>query len=96
VEHEWLRELGLPVLDARGGWPRVRVECDFRAPLAAGDEVEVFVGVEDVGGSSVVWRFGIFSPDGGTAAEGRMTTVWVGADGKPAPIPPEWRKRLTG
>jgi acyl-CoA thioesterase FadM len=96
VEHEWLRELGLPVLDARGGWPRVRVECDFRAPLAAGDEVEVFVGVEDVGGSSVVWSFGIFSPDGGTAAEGRMTTVWVGADGKPAPIPPEWRKRLTG
>jgi len=96
VEHELLRELGIPVIDARGGWPRARVECDFRAPLAAGDEVEVLVEADEIGESSVAWRFVIFASSGETAARGRMTTVWVGPDGKSAPIPAEWREKLSG
>jgi len=96
VEHELLRELGLPVLDARGGWPRARMECDFRAPLAAGEDVEVLVEVDEVGESSVAWRFEIFARSGETAARGRMTTVWVGSEGRPATIPAEWRECLSG
>ncbi len=96
VEHELLGELGIPVIDAGGGWPRVRVECDFRAPMAAGDEVVVLVEVDKVGESAITWRFEILASSGETAAQGRMTTVRVGPDGKSAPIPAEWRASLLG
>lgn len=96
VEHELLAELGIPLAGAAGGWPRVRVECDFRAPLGAGDEVEVTVVPARVGNGSVEWRFELRRPGGETAAEGRMVTARVGADGKAAAIPGEWRQRLGG
>ena len=95
AEHEHLRELGIPVLDAEhGGWPRVRVECDFSAPLAAGDEIEVLLRVENVGETSLSWGFEILAPGGKPAAKGRFVTVFTGPDGSPAPIPEPWKERL--
>ena len=41
----------------RLGFPAVRVECDFRRPLRYGDPVEIEVAIDDIGESSVVWRF---------------------------------------
>ena len=96
VEHELLGELGIPLLGPDGGWPRVRVECDFRHPAIAGDRIEVAVEVLEAGGSSVVWGFGITGPHGDAVAAGRMVTVWVGPDGKAARISAECRRRMGG
>jgi acyl-CoA thioester hydrolase len=96
VEHELLAELAIPLIGPEGGWPRVRVEADFRAPLQVGDEMEVTITVGAVGKASIDWRFEICGRGGDTAAEGRLVTVRVGADRQPAAIPAEWRRRLGG
>ena len=56
AEHELLGKLDIPLL-ADGGWPRVHVECDYSAPLRAGDDTEITISVEKVGKSSVTWTF---------------------------------------
>jgi len=95
AEHEILRHLGIPVLDAKlGGWPRAHIECDYSAPLAPGDEIEVRLHPESVGESSLTWSFEILSPSGHPAAQGRIVTVHTTPTGHPAPIPPEWRQEL--
>jgi len=93
VEHELLEQLGLPLLGG-GGWPRARLECDFRAPLAAGDPLEVCVAVEAVGRSSVTWRFQLGRPGGPVAADGRVIAVRTGRDGRARALPAAWRRRL--
>lgn len=96
VEHELLAELGIPLIDADGGWPRVRIECDFRSPLAAGDPIEVTVAVAAVGESSVEWSFEIAGPAGATAAAGKIVSVWVGPDQRPNSICQPWRALMGG
>ena len=39
------------------GWPAVKVECDFRAPLRFGDEVDVDVDLTRVGNKSATFRY---------------------------------------
>lgn len=96
AEHEFLRWRGLLVFDKSiGGWPRVNVACDYLRPLAFGDEVETRLSILRLGNSSVTWGFEIVtSATNETAARGSMTTVFLNADGKPAPIPEDWRARL--
>ena len=42
AEHDFLRKRGILVFDrSQGGWPRVKVSCDYKRPLHGGDRVEV-------------------------------------------------------
>lgn len=92
AEHEMLEKLGIPLLEG-GGWPRVRVVCDYKAPLRAGDTAEVALSLADVGNSAVVWKFAI-SCKGRMVAEGEMTAVRVDGEGKAVGLPDAWRNAL--
>lgn len=84
AEHEFLTENGLLVFARdQGGWPRVKVSCDYKQPLLTGDEIEVQLAVSRVGASSVTWDFEILTASGGLAAFGSVTTVRVNHEGRP-------------
>ncbi|MDX2090783.1 MAG: thioesterase family protein [Kofleriaceae bacterium] len=42
------------------GFPAVRAECDFKAPLAFGDTAEIEVSVARLGGKSITFRYRVF------------------------------------
>lgn len=61
AEHAFFRSLGFSVVtknvDPPVGWPRVRAECDFKAPLHFEDEVEVQVLVSEKKSKSLSFVF---------------------------------------
>ena len=78
AEHAFLRDRGVLVFDrAAGGWPRVKVSCDYQKPLQCGDRIEVSLAITRVGNSSVTWDFEVANAAGEIAASGSMTTVRV-------------------
>jgi acyl-CoA thioester hydrolase len=93
----WLIETGL--LDAAGGDPIglvVETGCRYARPLSYPEPVEVGLGVERLGRSSVTYRLGVF-PEGSdsAAAEGHFTHVYVGRESRrPVALPTPWRARL--
>jgi YbgC/YbaW family acyl-CoA thioester hydrolase len=92
AEHELLRAAGVEIHhDAAGEpwlWPRVKVECDYLAPLAFGDEVEIEVRVAARGRSSVTYVHRL-KRAGETVAQGTVTAVCCrrGGDGRPRAVP---------
>jgi 4-hydroxybenzoyl-CoA thioesterase len=54
----------------RIGFPAVRAECDYTAPLAFGDTAEIEVSVARLGGKSLTFRYRIFR-----AADGERARV---------------------
>ena len=95
AEHECLKSRGVLVFDrALGGWPRVNVTCDYHKPLLAGDAIEVRLGIEKIGGSSIVWAFEVINAKGEVAVSGRMTNVRVDHVGNSKPISECERKAL--
>ena len=87
AEHAFLRSCGILVFDrAEGGWPRVKVSCDYKRPLQCGDRIEVRLAISRVGASSVAWDFEVANAAGETAAFGSMTTVRVDPQGRPMEI----------
>jgi acyl-CoA thioester hydrolase len=94
AEHAFLRERGIPIISrGEGGWPRVHVSCDFKSPLRFDDVIEVQLGIERIGAASVNWVFEVLK-DGVVCAFGKMTTVRVDHEGKPAVIDEATRGRL--
>ena len=84
AEHAFLKSRGVLVFDrAQGGWPRVKVSCDFKRPLLTGDRIEVQLAVSRIGASSVTWDFEVLTASGDLAAFGSVTTVRVDHEGKP-------------
>ncbi|HMP83265.1 MAG TPA: thioesterase family protein [Verrucomicrobiota bacterium] len=61
AEHAFFRSLGFSVVtkqvDPPVGWPRVRAECDFKAPLHFEDEVEVHLLVSEKRSKSLSFVF---------------------------------------
>jgi acyl-CoA thioesterase FadM len=63
AEHAFFRSLGFSVVtknvDPPVGWPRVRAECEFKAPLRFEDEFEVHMLVREKKSKSLsfVFRF---------------------------------------
>lgn len=97
AEHAFLSSQGIIVFERDGGgWPRVKVSCDFKRPLKMGDRIEVLLGVSRVGGASVTWEFEILGSDGEISAFGSMTTVRVGSDGKAKILSEDERSKLEG
>ena len=81
---------GLPV------FPRVRVECDFQAPIRVHERWRVSIDRLLVGKTSLDYRFTVENLDAGaTAARGRIVTVALDpATGRPVQLPEELRRAL--
>jgi acyl-CoA thioester hydrolase len=78
-------------------WPRVSVSADYRAAVRFGEEVEVAVGVVEVGASSVTYAFR-FERQGLLVATGKVVAVRClmrrGQKPLPVQIPPGVVSRL--
>lgn len=94
AEHDLLARLGIPLL-AGGGWPRVKLSCEYIAPVKAGDELQVTISPDQLGRSSITWKFSI-SCKGKLVASGEMKTVRVDADGKSSQLEQSWCAALRG
>jgi YbgC/YbaW family acyl-CoA thioester hydrolase len=95
AEHAFLKSRGIVVFDrSKGGWPRVKVTCDYKRPLLTGDRIEVLLEISRLGASSVTWNFEVLTATGETAAFGSVTTVRVNHEGKPQLISDEERRAL--
>lgn len=94
AEVELLAELGL--LDSiYTSMPRARLEVDYVSTLYFMDEVEVTIEVEDLGRTSVTFGF-LVERSGEACARGKLVTVYVDGEGKPAPWPDEARAAFGG
>ncbi len=97
AEHDFLTSSGIPVFDrGRGGWPRVKITCEYKRPLEFQDGIEVLLSLDHVGGTSLCWKFEILKNDGELAARGEMVTVKVDYTGKVAPLSEMERGILEG
>ena len=99
AEHEALAAAGLIVFDSASpdsGWPRVRVSCDYRAPLGFEQEVEIIIKLKDAGKSTLTWAFEVrnLSEGGILAAEGELITVYL-VDSRPIALSDDSRAALT-
>jgi acyl-CoA thioester hydrolase len=104
AEHALFRSLGFSVhpqgeSGSRTGWPRVEVQCKFRAPLRFDDEMLVEVLIARLGGKSITYHHKIWGPGEVLCAEGRVTAVCSSVDpstGKlqSIPIPEELKSNL--
>ena len=84
AEHAFLKSRGVLVFDrSQGGWPRVKVACDYKRPLLTGERIEVQLGISRIGASSITWDFEVVNSSGETAAFGSVTTVRVNGEGRP-------------
>jgi acyl-CoA thioester hydrolase len=100
AEHALMRSIGMPyssvLLDYR--FPRVHLDCDFRAGIVYDDELDVEARVDRV--STRSWTVGFEArkaADGTLAAEGHMTIVAMdGETERAVPLPAELRHALTG
>ena len=99
AEHEFLRSFGRPYLQLENGqfgYPRVHVECDYRAPLVYDDPISIEVSVAAVGRSSWTFQFHLRTGDR-LAANSKITIVCVDlATGRPHAMPDSLRQFLEG
>jgi 4-hydroxybenzoyl-CoA thioesterase/acyl-CoA thioester hydrolase len=107
AEHELLRAAGVHVVDrlpsddtgesVTASWPRVSAACDYKAAIRFGDEVDIRVGIEDIGHSSITFSFR-FEHEGIWVAQGRIVAVRClmrpGRKPEPVAIPADIRGRL--
>jgi acyl-CoA thioester hydrolase len=87
------RSLGM--LDSWADYPRRAVEAEYLSVLRFEDEIEVELRPEHVGTTSITYGWEI-RRDGELCIRGRHTVVHVDADGRPAPLPTELRRALSG
>ena len=94
AEAALLDRLGI-IKDLYGWLPRVHVTIDYRRPLRFWDEVEVRLDVEEVGRTSLAYRFEI-RRDGELCADGRVVAVFIDEEGRAREWTEEYRALLTG
>jgi len=105
AEHGFFRSLGHSVVmnsfDPPLGWPRVRAECEYRAPLRFEDEVEIHLLVTEKKSKSLSYLFKFRKLNGPApieVARGSITVVCVTKqpDGKfaSATIPKEFSDQI--
>ena len=84
------------VLKENVGFPSVRVESEFLAPLRYGDRIRVDLELVDIGRTSITVRYTIVRlVDGVTSARATVKNVAINNDSfQPVPISDEWRRRF--
>lgn len=87
AERVLFEEMGSPLLAEEGtrlsGFPRVRVRCDYSAPLRFGERVEIALAIEEWSPRSISYRFRLerLAPSPRErVAKGTMTTVFATFD----------------
>ncbi len=89
---------GIHYVDVLGreriGFPAVKVESEFKAPLRFGDVADVEVEVERIGTKSITCRYTLRRGAAGpVCATGRVTVATVDMDGfRAIPIPEKYRR----
>jgi acyl-CoA thioesterase FadM len=85
TEEAIFRHLQLPFLKADGaklsGFPRVRVECDYLAPIYRDDVVKLTLSPAEIGDKKLVWLFDAHVGER-AVAKGKLTTVYAWRDGQ--------------
>ena len=76
AEHAFFASRGMAVIGENHGWPRVHIDCYYRAPLAFGDEVQIRLVVQVVGKTSIKYTFAVKKSDQ-LCSEGSMVIVRV-------------------
>ena len=111
AEHAFFRSLGVSIhpRNSEYGFPRVYVDCNFRAPLHFEDELEVHVYVTEKREKKLTYRFEIFKMSAqGQSADQPLEAVATGAFAvvcvywdpqtksmKARPIPAEIAEKIT-
>ncbi|MGC6455709.1 MAG: acyl-CoA thioesterase [Coraliomargaritaceae bacterium] len=88
AERDFFQAAGVDLIRLGGdelvGWPRVRAECKFSAPVRFGDTIDIHLAVKAVKDRSIDFQYRIFRhrDDGSKeqAAKGHMTTVYTRLD----------------
>lgn len=90
AEHEFLRSVGLRVIDNLDGrrisYPRVSAHCDYKSPIRFEDEFQIAVSITRLGRSSITYRFHFTMPNCDVAT-GSMTAVCCELGESPEAIP---------
>lgn len=92
AEHELLEAIGAPIhqrFDGREiGWPRIKMELEFKRPARFRDMIDIGVRVLRKGRSSMTYGF-LFSRNGEELARGEVKTACcvIGQGGRLEPIP---------
>lgn len=109
AEHAFLRSIGFAVHPSgpegartEEGWPRLKAQCDYHAPLFFDDEIDIEVRVAEVRDKAVRYRFYVWKdPEGSRvrSASGEIVAVHVRADRaagtiRSVPMPEDLRARL--
>ena len=105
AEHALYRAIDYPMMDHDGsafyGWPRVRAQAKYSAPLDSGDELRIELSVKEIKDKAIDYTFRIYRHrDGMLAGKGSFTTMHVLIDGvtremQAVAIPEELREKLT-
>ena len=96
-EEMFSEKFGIPYVDVLAkekiGFPAVRVENDFKAPLRFGEVADVEISVVRIGTKSVTFGYVLRRGAGGpVCADAKITIATVGmSDFKPIPVPEKFR-----
>jgi len=96
AEWELFRQAGISLRDHEKifGFPRVSVSATFHIPLYADDELAVHIRPERVGTTSITFAFEVFREQT-LCISGTVTSVFIGDQGRPMPVPEPIRQALT-
>lgn len=97
---QWLDEIGFPMLQIIEKesflLPIVHAESDYLRKLAVGDELEIIVGVGEIGNSSFALLYEIITADRASASRARTVHVTIGKkSGRKIRIPGKLLAALT-
>lgn len=105
AEHALYRAIDYPMMNQHGasfyGWPRVRAQAKYSAPLASGDELRIELEIVEIKDKAIEWSFRIFrAKDDILAGKGSFATMHVHIDGltremRSEAIPKELRNKLS-
>ena len=77
----------------RAQWAVVRhIEATYSTPLKAGDDFVIRTGLDAIGNTSFAVKQVAKNQRGETVCEGKVVYVTLGPEGRPMPVPEEWRQ----
>lgn len=76
----------------RSQWAVVRhIEVSYSNPALPGDDFVVMTGLESIGKTSFTVRQAAKNQNGALVCEAKIVYVTLTSDGRPMPVPEEWR-----